>query len=268
MQMTKNIYTLYNIDASLLKRDYIKFPLVKKDGFHLSEMPFKEDFYFLYIICNVRRADLSKYFNVGKTTIDNFGYKFGIKKSKKVSHQNSVSTCLKRYGKSNVFQVASIKKRQEKTVYARYGVKNISEVNSIKIKKIETTRRNKTYSSSKPEEEINNLLLRKFKDISRQHNTSLYPFPCDFYIPQIDLYIEYQGSWCHGGEPFDKNNSKHIEKLNLWKSRAQQGHPRYYDSIKTWTIKDPLKRKTAKDNNLNWLEFFTLEDFMKWYNSL
>ena len=40
----------------------------------------------------------------------------------------------------------------------------------------------------------------------------------------------------------------------------------YKNAINVWTIRDPLKRKTAKDNGLNWLEFFTMDEFMKWYS--
>ena len=32
--------------------------------------------------------------------------------------------------------------------------------------------------------------------------------------------------------------------------------------------KDPLKRKTAKENNLNWIEFFSMKEFENWYNNL
>lgn len=266
--MIKNIYEIYNIDTSRLTRDYISNPLYKEDGFHLSEYPDKNDFYYLYIVCNVRRSDLSKYFCVGKTTIDNMAIKFGIKKSKKLSHKNSLSTCLERYGKENVFQVDSIKQKQVETVYNKYGVKNVSMLDKVKAVKIETTRANNTFSSSKPEEIINMLLLKKFIYIIRQYQSDLYPFPSDFYIPSQDLYIEYQGSWCHGGEPYNSENRHHLLKVKHWLDRGNAGHPRYFDSIKTWTVKDPLKRKTAKENKLNWLEFFNLKDFMTWYNNL
>ena len=42
----------------------------------------------------------------------------------------------------------------------------------------------------------------------------------------------------------------------------------YSHAIETWTISDPLKRKTAIKNNLNWLEFWTIPEFMKWYETL
>ena len=89
----------------------------------------------------------------------------------------------------------------------------------------------------------------------------------------MDLYIEYQGYQGHGDEPFDPNNQKHIEILNEWKECAKiresklKKRSQYSDYIKTWTIGDPLKRKVAKENNLNWLEFFNMNQFLDWYRT-
>ena len=77
--------------------------------------------------------------------------------------------------------------------------------------------------------------------------------------------------------PFDKDNIDHIKILNEWKEGSKKianenntvgKRNRYVNAIVDWTIRDPLKRETAKKNNLNWLEFFTLDEFIKWYNSL
>lgn len=32
-----------------------------------------------------------------------------------------------------------------------------------------------------------------------------------------------------------------------------------------WTKNDVRKRKAAKKNNLNWIEFFTMDEFMSWF---
>ena len=54
--MTKeDIIKEYKVDILKLKRDYIKDPLYKKDGFHLSEYPNKDDFVYLFLDCNIRR---------------------------------------------------------------------------------------------------------------------------------------------------------------------------------------------------------------------
>ena len=42
----------------------------------------------------------------------------------------------------------------------------------------------------------------------------------------------------------------------------------YKIAIEVWTIRDPLKRETARKNNLNWIEFFTMDEFMKWYDTI
>lgn len=88
----------------------------------------------------------------------------------------------------------------------------------------------------------------------RQYKSSQYPFACDFYLTDYDTYIEIQGLWTHGGHPFDKNNQNDIDKLNFWKSKKSEY---YKDAIKTWTIRDVQKRNIAKNNNLNYYEFFS-----------
>ena len=90
-----------------------------------------------------------------------------------------------------------------------------------------------------------------------------YPFPCDFYIPSIDTYIEYQGFWTHGKEPYiGSEEQKNV--LNLWKNKNSTQYKR---AIKTWTIEDIKKREIAIQNNLNWLEFFNMNQFMHWFNN-
>lgn len=88
---------------------------------------------------------------------------------------------------------------------------------------------------------------------------------CDFYIPEKDLFIEYQGHWTHGKHPFDKDCLEDKLIIESWKSK----NTKYYNlAINTWTIRDFLKRKTAKENNLNWVEFFTFAEFIEWYKNL
>lgn len=127
--------------------------------------------------------------------------------------------------------------------------------------------------SSKEEQFIIKILSKKFKSLKTQYKSDLYPFACDFYIPEINTYIEYQGYWSHGKigtkvlGPYNHNNSEHQQVLNKWKEKSNK-HSKYKRAITVWTVSDPLKRKTAKDNGLNWLEFWTIDEFMQWYNSI
>lgn len=137
-----------------------------------------------------------------------------------------------------------------------------------------TKRANGTFASSRLEDELYELLLEHFEenDIKRQYiDKERYPFHCDFYIESRELFIELNGYWTHGPHWYDSNSEEDNERLELWKSRIIKGdHSVYDDAIDTWTRRDPLKRKTAEENNLNYLVFWdnNLTDAKEWLVSL
>ena len=85
------------------------------------------------------------------------------------------------------------------------------------------------------------------------------------------MYIEYQGHWTHGNEPYIGTNEQN-EILEIWRNKSNElnfkGRTKnqYKRAIKIWTLEDPLKRKTVKENNLNWIEFFNMNEFLDWFN--
>ena len=129
-----------------------------------------------------------------------------------------------------------------------------------------TKRKNGTFNTSKPEQEIKRLLEEKFPNVQYQYKSEKYPFNCDFYIPELDLYIEFQGIWTHGKHPFSES-VEDLETLDKWKTESITSEF-YKNAIEVWTIKDVEKRKIALQNNINLLEFFTIDEFMNWYNSI
>jgi hypothetical protein len=161
--------------------------------------------------------------------------------------------------------------KRQATIYKKFGVKNVSQNKDIQQKKYDTMKQNGTFNTSEDEELIAELLKQKFPDLKRQFKSKLYPFNCDFYIPSQDLYIEFNGFWTHGWYDnkligaFDSNNSQHLEILQEWKIKNTNF---YRNAIHTWTVKDPLKVKTAKQNNLNFMVFWTVEEVKDWINSL
>lgn len=58
----------------------------------------------------------------------------------------------------------------------------------------------------------------------------------------------------HGMHPYDKNNLNDREKLDYWKSH--ENSKQYQYAALGWSYRDPLKRQTAKDNNLRYFEIF------------
>lgn len=106
---------------------------------------------------------------------------------------------------------------------------------------------------SKAESEYYKKLIDKYgeENIIRQYfDKDRYPFKCDFYIPSEDLFIEVHGNWTHGGRPFDQNDVECMDKLALWKEKAETSDY-YKNAIYTWTNLDVRKLETANKNNLN-----------------
>ncbi len=168
-------------------------------------------------------------------------------------------TNLERYGVENPFQSESIKSKIKQTNLEEYGVEGYtqsqdyqSRLNEIQSKINNTKSSNNTFNASKIEEEFASHLDQNHIIYKRQYKSDLYPFNCDFYLPDYELYIEIQGSWTHGHHPYNIELDK--ETLNTWILKQSKY---YNNTIKVWTEKDPLKRETAKLNNLNYLELFS-----------
>ena len=140
-------------------------------------------------------------------------------------------------------------------------------------KRIETQRNNGTLNSSKTECEIFKLLQIKFPDVIHHYkDKERYPFVCDFYIPSLDLFIEYQGSMFHNKRPYlgTEEDLKEVEEIKQKSEKRKQitgkQKTRYDSLVETWTVRDLLKREIAKKNELHYLEFFTFDEFIGWLN--
>ena len=173
------------------------------------------------------------------------------------------NTKLKRYGTKDIGKFGT--KEHNKAIKEKYNTDNPMKTRAVIEKNYNTRLKHKTLNTSIKEEKIYNMLLTRYKDVKRQYKSELYPFACDFYISELDLYIEYQGHWTHGYKPYKKSKEDDII-LNNFKQKAITSKF-YKQAIEVWTIKDPLKRKIAKENNLNWIEFFTLDEFINWFNA-
>lgn len=169
-------------------------------------------------------------------------------------------------------RLPEIRKKIQQTMLDKYGVEHAFQVKEFIDKAWATKRKNGTFNSSKPERTMKLLLEDVFgKDsIKVQYQSVDYPFHCDFYVEPLDLYIELNASWTHGGHWFDENNPDDIKQLNEFQQRAKQKGSRYYHAaIDTWTRRDLLKLQIAIDNNLNYLVFWKndLSDFREWLMS-
>ena len=149
-------------------------------------------------------------------------------------------------------------KKKEKTYIEKYGsVKNYYQITYDKI--TQSLQKNKNNGMTKPEYQTYEYLLTLFDKDDIQFNVNVderYPFHVDFYICSIDLFIEINAFWTHGKHLFNENNEDDIQILNSWKQKAETSK-QYKSAINVWTVMDPLKYKTAKDNNLNYLPIWS-----------
>ena len=209
--------------------------------------------------------------------------------ARKDSKEKKNNTMIERYGSNKMSEIGhkeKIQKRIEEkikefeskeeyykyienkklnTLNEKYGVNSWSEFVSQKEiqQKINKTKKERhTFNTSSFQKFVYDKIKELYSNVIQEYNKDpRYPWSCDIFIPEIDTFIEVQGSWIHGGHPFNINNRADINKLNGWKSKNSEY---YNNAINVWTNTDILKRETAKKNNLNYIELFNFEDFVKW----
>ena len=163
---------------------------------------------------------------------------------------------IKRWETMTSDDIQRRKEKSENTCLERYGVKSYTQTKEFLKKQYITKKNNNSFNTSKIEIEIQQYFEMNNINYIYQYISINYPFHCDFYLPDYDLYIEVQAHWSHGNFPYNKNS---MECNNILKKMIEKSKysPSYSDAIDTWTRRDVIKRKTAKDNNLNYLEIFS-----------
>lgn len=189
--------------------------------------------------------------------------------NKSASHkENIVNAIQHKYGKqyTNVYQLPSVKDKIISTSMERYGTTNPGNSRDARIKANATMRQNGNYSSDEDyfEKELTNLGIR-FKT---QYSSAKYPFYCDFYLIDYDIYIELNIYWSHNNHFFDKNSQTDLDTLSIWKDKAKNGHKQYANAISVWTKSDLKKRDTAKKNNLNYVVLWSRQEIEFYINYL
>lgn len=221
--------------------------------------------------------------------------KYGVKcvLSSKEIQKKSEETRLRKYGYANFFCDEDIRKKAQISLSSEKCKEKTKQTNLIKYgyeyynqcpkarenlriklsdpevqnKIIQTKIKNGSYKRSKKEDKCFELLKLKYKDVIRQYNSNRYPFNCDFYIPSEDLFIEFNGYWTHGGHIYNPESEEDNNIVNKWKYKYKNENKILYkNAIQIWTERDPYKRKVAKINNLNYIEFFNLDEVKYFIN--
>ena len=202
------------------------------------------------------------------TNISRYG---GHPMSTKEVQDKRKTTCLKKYGYEYPMQSNIVKHKLEQTCIEKYGVKNYSLSNEYNNRKqdivdkiYQIKKQNHSFNISKPEEELYLYIKEKFPEVKRQYKEERYPYNCDFYIPELDYFIELQGYYTHNTHPYNPNSIS--DKLLVEKYKEKYGMT--CQAITIWTIKDPEKRECARRNNLNFKEVWSLEEGKEFIDNL
>ena len=197
-------------------------------------------------IAKIRNTKLLRYGNAGYNNINK------IKATCKVKY--GVDYAVLRTELKEKVQTDEVKEKQKISRAKSWSCKSKEEKKKIYIKVRKSKKTNGTIASSKSFEDhwYNKLkIVFPYYTILRQYSDIRYPFSCDFYIKELDLFIEMQGKYFHNKRPF-KECKEDIAEYNALIVKGKQAA----SIAKVWRYKDPLKRSTAKNNSLNYIEFW------------
>ena len=175
---------------------------------------------------------------------------------------------------SEKVKATSLKNNGYESALSYKGKRNTFNIKEIRLKALNTLRKNCTYNKSKQEDKAYEILCNVFnkEDILRQYLSDKYPYSCDFYIKSIDTYIEFNGHWTHGKHAYNKNSIEDQSYLEYWINKMKQNsnkqHNFYKTAIYVWTKLDVNKRNTAKQNNLNFVEVWTITQLNNWLSTV
>ena len=174
-------------------------------------------------------------------------------------------TNLQKYGVDNAMKLKATIEKCKQTNRKKYNADCYAHTNAFKKfmqdnketfteKIFDTKRKNHSFKKSSKEDKLFEILSSNWKVI-RQYHSEVYPYACDFFIPELNLYIEYNGTWTHGKHPYNKNNSTDTDTLLEWQNKGINSKF-YLNAIETWTLRDVNKLNTAKQNKLNYMMIY------------
>ena len=211
-----------------------------------------------------------------KTCLEKYGSEYYI--GSKDCLEKTIEFSKQNYNVDWFTKSEEIKNKAKKTMLRRYGVEYSMQIPKNKEymsylmssyemqeRRYNTMKRNHTFNSSSTEEELFLYIKSRFPKVVRQYkDKNRYPYFCDFYIPELDYFIELQGYYTHGKHPFDPNSNEDLQLIEYYKKKYGED----CQPITIWSIKDVEKRDCAKKHNLNFKEVWSLEDGKNFVNDL
>ena len=205
------------------------------------------------------RANLDVFMSKSRASmLKRYGVKYSWESA--VLRGKAQATMRERYGSTCYVQSDEYKERLDsimdkvrQTNMSRYGApfyvqsdEYKQNVDDIQSRIIATKRQKGVLNTSSVEEHI-----KGFDDFESQYNKDArYPYLCDFYDKDRDLFIEVNASWTHGYHWYDVENDANA--LKKWKAKSKKSDY-YANALEVFTKRDVEKRECARKNNLNYV---------------
>ena len=194
--------------------------------------------------CELQQAKL--------TCLEKYGVEYSFQSEN--NKQKSKATLLANLGVENPMQAAAVQEKIKQTNLQKYGVANPMSLTTIKHKSFSVRKQKGTCNTSAAEERVFEYLTNKYKTVIRQYSDTRYPFRCDFYIKDLDTFVELNLHWTHGYKEYT-GSKEDLIKIAAWKAKAETSN--YYKSaIEVWTSRDPKKFNIARANNLRYIAVY------------
>ena len=172
------------------------------------------------------------------------------------------NTLLEKYGTTSLFKVDEIREKIINTTKEHYGVNYVFQIPEIQQKAKDSVLA-AGVGTSHAEDRIYEYLNELNINAVRFYESEEYPYKSDFYLPDYNIYIEYQGSQYHHRRAFlgTKEDKEEIDLL-IQKDKEQckkigKDKSQYMSMINVWANLDVKKRTYAKEHNINLLEIYS-----------
>lgn len=196
---------------------------------------------------------------IKQTSIEKYGYSHYRMSSKmKNSYKESMT---KNFGVENVFQLESVKEKIRNTCLEKFNVDNPMKSESVVSKfdyheiarKSHLTKKKKgSYKSSKTELKLLKILEKHFPKI--QNQVPINNWLIDVYVPEHNVFIEFDGIYWHGlnksDEELKASETKHSKTILRTKYNDKK-KDEYFKNNKMTLIRVPYRQ--IKDVDVEFL---------------
>jgi hypothetical protein len=180
------------------------------------------------------------------------------------SREKQKQTNRERYGYDTPLSSPEVREKIMQTEMDKYGYPCHLMTPENRKKSFEKMKENGQLQKSHKEDEVYEFIRSLGYRVERHHMTDEFPFNADMYLPDYNLYIEYQGSHFHNTYSFmgTKDDFKvlqtYYEKSQHLKEESgdEDKLTQYDNMIYVWSDLDVRKRVYAQENNVRYFEIY------------